>query len=331
VTDSDPIQQAKDLHQAPILFDLHADTFYRIENQGGTFEITDGTGHIDLPRLCDLGCVATTQAVYTPKDLPGAAGTSHALTLTARILTAVTRNDSIHLIRHSSDLDRDGIGLLLHLEGVSPLEGDLDRLHLLSEIGFRSIGLTHNHANEAAGGCSDQSSTRGLTPFGRELLTAMETLGIALDVAHLGDAALEDVFDLATRPFYTSHTGLRSRCDVPRNLSDTALDEIVGSGGIIAIDFVPEHLTGENIASVEDIFIQIDQVVDRHGPQFVAIGSDFDGYHSPTTGMEGIQDIPNLTARMYAAGYPESAIRQILGDNATKFFRTLLPEPHPLS
>ena len=75
-------------------------------------------------------------------------------------------------------------GMLLFMEGASPLRGDLENLDLFFRLGVRGITITHNHDNEAGRGCLAEGEGRGLTPFGRELVRAMNARGmVALRVS----------------------------------------------------------------------------------------------------------------------------------------------------
>lgn len=56
--------------------------------------------------------------------------------------------------------------LLLGLEGAEQLEGDLANLERAQKAGCRFIGLTWNHANEAASGCFS-ARDEGLTSWGK--------------------------------------------------------------------------------------------------------------------------------------------------------------------
>lgn len=311
--------------------DLHADTFYRLARFADVAKFGARTqeGHIDLPRLVEGGVGLVVQAIYTPKEKTGPEGTDHAMRLAARILEAVRTNPGVGLVEEADDLDRfrgpDSIGFLLHLESVSPFAGEMGFLSLFEKLGVRSVGLTHNHANEAAGGCEDGPDGLGLSGFGRELVSELDRRGILLDVAHLGNRATRELLERARGPVVASHTGFRALCDRPRNLSDETIGEIVRTGGLVGIDFVPGHLVREGPATMDVVLAHIAHVAERFGTDHVAIGSDFDGFESaPPVGLEDASRFPALAARLLAAGYSEADTRKILGGNARRVLGEVL-------
>src|SRR5437870_12766649 len=61
------------------------------------------------------------------------------------------------------------IALIITMEGVEPLETDLNLLRMFYELGVRSIGLTHARSNAAGHGgvfAPTGSALEGLTAFG---------------------------------------------------------------------------------------------------------------------------------------------------------------------
>lgn len=311
--------------------DLHADTFYRLARfeDVSKFGARSNAGHIDLPRLVEGGVGLVVQAIYTPKEKTGPEGTDHAMRLAARILEAVRTNPGVGLVDEAADLGRfrasGTLGFLLHLEGVSPLAGELGFLALFERLGVRSIGLTHNHANDAAGGCEDGPEGPGLSGFGRELVSELDRRGILLDIAHLGERATRDLLERARGPVVSSHTGVRALCDRPRNLSDETIGAIAATGGLVGIDFVPSHLVREGAATVDDVLAHIAHVTEKFGVDHVAIGSDFDGFESaPPEGLANASRFPVLAGRLLAAGFSEGDARKILGGNARRVLSEVL-------
>jgi membrane dipeptidase len=101
---------------------------------------------------------------------------------------------------------------------------------------------------------------------------------------------------------------------------------------------------------VDDYVEAIDYVVDRVGEACVGIGTDFtQGYGQPffdwitrdkgtarkltdfgtvrnPEGIRTIGEMPNLTAAMLRAGWPEGKIRKIMGENWVKFLKIVWGE-----
>jgi membrane dipeptidase len=64
----------------------------------------------------------------------------------------------------------------------------------------------------------------------------------------------------------------------------------------------------------------IDHIVKVAGIDHVGLGSDFDGIEAPPLDLDGVEDLPNITAGLLQRGYSEKDIRKILGEN---FIRVL--------
>ena len=107
---------------------------------------------------------------------------------------------------------------------------------VLFGAGIRMIGLAHFFDNAFAGSSAGVAQ-HGLTPLGRELVPRMEALGVAVDLAHVSPASIDDVLALATEPVVVSHGGLQSVCPGPRNLTDAQSRGIAATGGVIGIGY----------------------------------------------------------------------------------------------
>ena len=94
--------------------------------------------------------------------------------------------------------------------------------------------LTWNGENELGSG---NVTDRGLTDFGRAAVREMERCGILIDVSHLNDAGLADVFETAERPFLATHSNARAICAHKRNLTDVQIKEMVRRGCLIGLNY----------------------------------------------------------------------------------------------
>ena len=75
----------------------------------------------------------------------------------------------------------------------------------------------------------------GLTPLGRRAVPELNRLGVLIDVSQLTPAGVKQVVELSRAPVIASHSGLRSRVDVPRNLGDEELKLIASKGGVVHV------------------------------------------------------------------------------------------------
>ena len=125
------------------------------------------------------------------------------------------------------------------VEGGSFIEGDVSRVHEAADAGVKMLTLTWNGKNAIASG---NQTTDGLTPFGRQVIAAMEERGMVVDVSHLNDCSFWDVAEATTKPFAASHSNVRSVCGHPRNLTDEQVRLMVERGGLIGLNFCRDFL-----------------------------------------------------------------------------------------
>jgi len=80
---------------------------------------------------------------------------------------------------------------------------------------------------------------------------------------------------------------------------------------------LPTHEARLPRPSFVDVADHIDHVKKLVGVDYVGIGSDFDGAFMPI-GLEGAEQLPNLTAELLRRGYTEPELIKILGENTLR-------------
>jgi microsomal dipeptidase-like Zn-dependent dipeptidase len=248
--------------------------------------------------------------------------------MTARLADLVDRDDALVWIHNKHELDAlrarhaedpRVIGAILAIEGAHALGTEDTTLESAFALGVRMIGLAHFFDNEYAGSAHGVDKG-GLTEFGRRTVQRMEQMGIAVDLAHLSPAAVDDVLAMATKPVVVSHGGAKGTCDNARTLSDAHLRAIAATGGVIGIGYWREAVCGTAPA---DVARAIRYVVDLVGDDHVALGSDYDG---GTTVSFDASQLAVLTQAMLDAGLSEASVRKVLGENALRVLAATLPE-----
>jgi membrane dipeptidase len=217
-------------------------------------------------------------------------------------------------------------GIVYLLENADALvDADIESWQAL---GIRVVGLTHAGENRIGSG-NGVNPPGGLSGEGRRVIAELARLGMGIDVAHLSDPCFREVTDLFSGPLISSHTGFRRFCDLPRNLSDRQVRDLIERGGIIGVSVNPEMLTLDHRAGLSEVFEQIDWLVQQYGDGQVALGTDFGGFDIPAKGLETPGRLPALSRRMHESGYSLSAIENIMGKNWYRFYESLLPVKTP--
>lgn len=117
-----------------------------------------------------------------------------------------------------------------------------ERLDEYYAAGMRQLGFVHAGHNAYADSSRPMARNGdaaslwgGLSPLGRSLVPRLNDLGVILDVSQLSSAALAEVLALSRAPVIASHSAVRSRVDVPRNLTDDEIRAIAARGGVVHV------------------------------------------------------------------------------------------------
>ncbi len=303
------------------VFDAHNDSLTEREDlEALTSRLSDG--HWDLVRFAEGGGRWQIAAIFTPPRFSGIEALAYALNHLERTLDWIERHrDKVRLILTKRDLKDDGrIGILLSLEGASPLIGRVEFLRLFFRLGIRCLTLTWNHRNELADGVGVGDAAGGLTEAGKAVVAECEKLGIAVDVSHLSERSFWDLMKVATKPVFASHSNFRSLCDHPRNLTDEQAEAIADKGGVICLTFVPAFVGGD-LAQLVRHYLHGVEIV---GEKSLGLGSDFDGCRNPV--LPDASAFPQLAQSLRQAGVSLPALRSLFHANLLRYFRKILPE-----
>lgn len=209
---------------------------------------------------------------------------------------------------------RPPVGALLSIEGLHDLEGKRENLDVLYNAGFRMAGLTHFFDNEL-GGSMHGETKGGLTLFGREIVRAMEDMGMVVDIAHLSHQGVAELLAMARRPVVSSHGGVQATCKVNRNLTDDEIRGVAKTGGIIGVGYWEGAVCDTSPKAVAAAMKHIRDLV---GIEHVALGSDYDG---ATTVRFDTSGLVQVTQALLDAGFTAEEIRAVMGGNAIRVLR----------
>jgi Zn-dependent dipeptidase, microsomal dipeptidase homolog len=218
---------------------------------------------------------------------------------------------------------RPGFTYVLAMEGGSPINGDLSRLDELYKAGVRILTPVWS-GEDAIGGA--YNTNVGLTAYGRSLVKRCLELGIAPDVSHASDRMTAEIIELCAEngfPALASHSNSRSVYGYPRGLTDENFLALAATGGVAAINFVPEqlHETGRGL---EYAVAHIERFIELGGESRVALGCDFDGTDSLPDGVRGIGDLYKLAEKLGQYNYSDTLIDRIFYANGRKYLERLL-------
>ena len=207
---------------------------------------------------------------------------------------------------------------ILTLENGRVIDGDIEYINKLSELGIKIVTLTWNAVN-CIGGGADAPNT-GLTPFGKNAVAAFEKRNIIIDISHASDRLFCDVASNTKKPFIATHSNSRIVCNHRRNLTDEQFTEICRRKGLVGLNFHSEFLRVDSYkASATDLLRHAYHFLSLGGEDVVAMGSDFDGADIPLD-LRGTNCIPNLYEIFIKSGFNQQIVQKIMYDNAHNFY-----------
>lgn len=218
--------------------------------------------------------------------------------------------------------EQNKIAAVIGVEGGHHIEESIDKLVQLYNAGMRYLTITWNNSVSWAISASDtRTTTQGLNTFGRQVIRTLDSLGVIIDVSHVGIKTIQDILLETSNPIIATHSGARAIRNHTRNLYDSQIEDIANSGGVVGIVFYPPFLTSNPPAYISDVIQHIDYIVNLVGTDHVAIGSDFDGIGTNVViGLEDVSKYPDLTLALLQHGYTELEVAKFLGGNFKRVF-----------
>jgi membrane dipeptidase len=330
-------EEARQLHDEIVVFDLHADTPKLMHRLGYDIAARHERrkprqasyfGHVDLPRMREGGLAAQVFGLWTfPYPERGCARSVHGQ-LDALDRAVDKHPDEIVRCLSGDDVRRahraGKVAALAGIEGGQALEGSLEHLADFAARGVRTLGLVHFSVNAIATPAYGVGARaeRGLTDFGRDVITEMNRLGMIVDLAHINRTGFFEALAASAHPVLVTHTGVAGVHAHWRNVDDQQLRALGERGGAAGIIFAPRYLGGRTVEAVVDHIVH---VIDVAGEDVPALGSDFDGFVIPPVGLEDVTQLPRLTAALSARGLSDAALRKLLSGNALRVLGEVEP------
>jgi len=243
-------QNYQKIHNKAILVDTHNDFLSQTMERNLIFDTNlKGQTHSDLNRMKEGGVDVQFFSVWSDGEQvnPYAFANRQIDSLDA----VIKRNpDKIVKVANSKELlkavKQKKIAALIGVEGGHQFENDLGNLEALYNRGVRYITLTWNNSTPWATSASDETNAegaknsegkKGLTAFGKQIIQKMNSLGMLVDISHVGEQTFYDVIATTKKSIIASHSSVYALCPHPRNLKDDQIKAIAKNGGVVQINF----------------------------------------------------------------------------------------------
>ena len=205
-------------------------------------------GHVDFPKLRAGKVDASVFALYNSPDLQPDEATRYTLDMLAHLYDQVDAAEGEVELAFSADevlenKARGLISILISMENGAPIQKSLPLLRMFYRMGVVCMTLAHNGDNEICDSCAGNHRWGGLSPFGREVVREMNSLGMIVDIAHCSDDTVRDCLAVSRAPIVSTHSCCRALASHRRNLSDDLLKAVADKGGVVQINFCPSFLS----------------------------------------------------------------------------------------
>jgi len=248
------------------------------------------------------------------------------------------------------------ISCLIGIEGGHAIENSLGALRMFARLGVRYMTLTHWRTLDWAVASTD-SSHRGLSDFGRQLVLEMNRVGMLVDLSHVNDQTMSDAIHTSRAPVIFSHSSARALANHARDVPDSILKLVAGNRGVVMVNFNPGFVS-EAVRTYEDSMTawsralreagadsatradsirawearaphatlaqaadHIEHIRQVAGIDCVGIGSDFDGITEVPVGLEDVSKFPDLIAELLRRGWTEADVKKVAGLNTLRVMR----------
>lgn len=286
-------------------------------------------GHWDLARAQEGNLGLQFFAAYIESEYKPFLATQRGLELLEATQKFIEDNpNDIFLVKDKKDLTKLGktkaLGILINIEGGEILGESLFMLDIIFRLGARSLGLTWNQRNAIADGAGETNSTGGLSRFGFQVITQMNSLGMLIDVSHINEKGFWDVVDHSESPVIASHSCAQALCNHPRNLKDAQLRALAESKGLVGVNFCQDFLSETGKASIDDVVRHICYIAEIAGVDSVGLGSDFDGIPSAPLGLEDVSKLSFLAEKLGKSGFSTAELEKICHGNFVRVLGDVL-------
>lgn len=311
--------------------DCHCDTLTELYNKNAS--LYENEQHFDIKRQIALGGGLQFCAIYVPTEVfRYQGGLRYTLCLLDKynqeikklhengidVLQVRTAEDAGNVLKHKA-------ATLLAIEEGGAIDGSLEALRCLYELGVRAMTLTWSNRNDIADGINEEATGSGLTVFGKQVVVEMNRLGMLVDVSHISTAGFWSVIETSTKPIIATHSNAKSLCSHPRNLNDEQIKALAQNGGLAGITFAGQFLEEDwRNACIESVYKHIDYMLNLIGnDDHIGFGSDFDGISHPPYNIQGVQDYKPLIEYL-SKYYSDETINKITHQNVINLLQKVL-------
>ena len=308
------------------LFDSHCDTMSKALDSGES--IADGKLHFTIEKVKGYRGVVQFFAAFIDPEFYNAP-MKRCLAIIRHFEDCIAQNGSTmakvtnygEMIRA---LNEGKIASFLTVEGGEALDGGIESVQKLYDLGVRCLTLTWNFKNKIACGIFDDDKDEGISQYGKEVIREMNRLNMLIDVSHIANRSFWEVMELSQKSVLATHSNSKAIADYRRNLTDEQFKAIVQSGGMVGLNMCALFLNIKNKADVTDIVRHIDHFLSLGGENHIGLGADFDGIDDTPDDITSVDKMYLLADALLREGYSDELIHKIMYKNYFSFIQKVL-------
>jgi membrane dipeptidase len=244
---SNPTYDWRAVHNSAIIIDTHADTPMRFVDENFDLSQDAGTGYMDFNKIKAGNLGAEFFSIWVEPGANKGHEAKRALDMIDSVYMQAERHPDRMMMAFSTQDIRTAhrehkFAALLGVEGGHAIEGDIRILRDYYRLGVRYMTLTWSNTNAIGDSSGDVTDPKiehhnGLTPFGRQVVTEMNRMGMMVDISHVADTTFYQAIELSRAPVIASHSSSRALTNAPRNMTDDMLRALARNNGVAQVNF----------------------------------------------------------------------------------------------
>ncbi len=285
------------IHDSAIIIDTHADTPGRFVDENFDLSQDAGTGYLDFKKIKAGNLGAEFFSIWVEPKANQGHEAKRALDMIDSVYEQARRHPGQMMMAYGTQdiivAHREHkLAALMGVEGGHAIEGDIRILRDYYRLGVRYMTLTWSNTNDigdSSGDINDKAIQHhgGLTPFGREVVTEMNRLGMMVDISHVADSTFYQALELSKAPVIASHSSSRALTNHPRNMTDDMLRALAAKDGVAQANFYCAFVSQKYLDTARQLEAQ-------HDPDYEAVQALFIKPQTP----EVVKELAAAKARL---------------------------------
>lgn len=191
--------------------------------------------------------------------------------------------ETFEIVLDLHTLPKDKINIFASIENASSISEENEKLaeafrRLIMLNAFCGkilyLSLTWNTENRFGGGAH---TNIGLKDDGKRFLDFLHKRRLAIDLSHASDKLAYEIINHIDKqeidvPVLASHSNCRAITDVPRNLPDDLIREILKRKGVIGLNMIRDFVGRDD---PDNLYKHMQHIQSLGGEQNVCLGADF--------------------------------------------------------